>query len=50
MIKFALGVSVTLNLVLIGAGAAVLKGVHTPEGANIINLYFKSRGLLAERS
>ena len=46
MIKFALGVSVTVH-VLVAAG---IYGAHTSEGATIINLYLKKRGYLAERA
>jgi hypothetical protein len=49
MLKFALGVSVTVNVVLGAAIAAVAVGAHTPEGAHIINLYMKNRGYLALR-
>lgn len=50
MIKFALGVSATINVALIGAAAAIAFGAHTSEGATVINLYLKKRGYLAERS
>lgn len=50
MIKFALGVSLTTNVVLGGLVAGVILGAHTPEGANIMVLYLKKRGYLAERA
>jgi lipid-binding SYLF domain-containing protein len=49
MIKFALGVSITVNALLIGVGAAAVLGAHSTEGATVINLYLKKRGYLAER-
>ena len=49
MIKFALGVSVTINVFLGAAVAAAAIGTHTSEGASIINLYLKKRGYLAPR-
>jgi hypothetical protein len=49
MLKFALGVSITVNVLVIGVGAAAVIGAHTPEGATVINLYLKKRGYLAER-
>lgn len=45
MIKFALGVSVTVNVLVVGAAYFG----HTTEGAKIINLYLKQRGYLAPR-
>lgn len=49
MLKFALGVSVTINAVVVAVVAAAVAGSHTPEGAHIINLYLKRRGYLAIR-
>lgn len=49
MVKFMLGVSVTINVVLGAAVAAAIVGTHTPEGAHVVNLYLKKRGYLALR-
>jgi hypothetical protein len=50
MIKFALGVSISLNVALVAVAAGVVYGAHTSEGATLINLYLKKRGFLAERA
>lgn len=49
MLKFALGVSMTVNAVVVATVAAIVVGSHTPEGAHIVNLYLKNRGYLAVR-
>lgn len=49
MIKFSLGVSITINVTIVAAVAAIAYGAHTSEGATILNLYLKKRGYLAPR-